>query len=83
MLIDKFSHSIADAFSSRLDTDLDAFRERHCGPGKGTWLVADYEAGDVVFHDVFQIHAAATNQDPEGKIVRLVLTHADLSHADN
>ncbi|KIW64175.1 hypothetical protein PV04_09128 [Phialophora macrospora] len=32
------------------------------------WLVADYEAGDVVFHLPFTIHTAAANDDPGGRI---------------
>lgn len=32
------------------------------------WLVADYEAGDVVLHTPFMIHASTTNQDREGRI---------------
>jgi ectoine hydroxylase-related dioxygenase (phytanoyl-CoA dioxygenase family) len=34
------------------------------------WLVADYEAGDVVLHSPYTIHAATTNADPDG-IMRL------------
>ena len=26
------------------------------------WLIADYEAGDVVLHSPFMIHASTTNQ---------------------
>jgi phytanoyl-CoA hydroxylase len=32
------------------------------------WLVADYEAGDVVFHLPYTIHTAAANADPNGHI---------------
>lgn len=32
------------------------------------WLVADYEAGDVVLHTPFTIHASTTNQSPGGRI---------------
>ena len=32
------------------------------------WLVADYEAGDVVFHLPYTIHSAVANDDPEGRI---------------
>lgn len=32
------------------------------------WLVADYEAGDVVFHNPYLIHGAAKNEDPLGRI---------------
>jgi ectoine hydroxylase-related dioxygenase (phytanoyl-CoA dioxygenase family) len=34
------------------------------------WLVADYEAGDVVLHSPYMIHAATMNADPGG-IMRL------------
>jgi ectoine hydroxylase-related dioxygenase (phytanoyl-CoA dioxygenase family) len=32
------------------------------------WLVADYEAGDVVLHSPFMIHASTTNQDSAGRV---------------
>jgi len=32
------------------------------------WLVADYEAGDVVFHLPHTIHSAAANDDEDGRI---------------
>jgi phytanoyl-CoA hydroxylase len=32
------------------------------------WLVADYEAGDVVFHSPWMIHAASRNNDRDGRI---------------
>ncbi|KAE8453909.1 hypothetical protein EG329_007685 [Mollisiaceae sp. DMI_Dod_QoI] len=32
------------------------------------WLAADYEAGDVVFHHAFIVHASAVNEDEEGRI---------------
>lgn len=35
---------------------------------KKRWLVGNYEAGDVVFHNPYLIHGAVKNQDPEGKI---------------
>ncbi|KAM0715250.1 hypothetical protein Q7P37_008748 [Cladosporium fusiforme] len=39
--------------------------------GKGRkWLIADYEAGDVVFHDPFMVHTATVNQSEQG-IIRL------------
>lgn len=34
------------------------------------WLIADYEAGDVVLHSPFMIHAATLNESREG-IIRL------------
>lgn len=32
------------------------------------WLVADYEAGDVVLHSPYMIHAATCNDDPRGRL---------------
>lgn len=32
------------------------------------WLVADYEAGDIVLHSPFMIHASTTNQDTERRL---------------
>ena len=32
------------------------------------WLCADYEAGDVVIHSAYMIHAATVNGDPERRI---------------
>jgi ectoine hydroxylase-related dioxygenase (phytanoyl-CoA dioxygenase family) len=32
------------------------------------WLIADYEAGDVVLHSPYMIHAATANDDPAGRI---------------
>lgn len=36
--------------------------------GEKRWLVANYEAGDVVFHNPFRIHTSTMNEDREGKI---------------
>jgi ectoine hydroxylase-related dioxygenase (phytanoyl-CoA dioxygenase family) len=30
------------------------------------WLIADYEAGDMMVHSAYMIHAATTNEDPNG-----------------
>ena len=32
------------------------------------WQAADYEAGDVVLHSPFMIHASTMNEDPDGRI---------------
>jgi ectoine hydroxylase-related dioxygenase (phytanoyl-CoA dioxygenase family) len=32
------------------------------------WLVADYEAGDIVLHSPFMIHASTTNQSADGRL---------------
>ena len=34
------------------------------------WLIADYEAGDIVLHSPFMIHASTTNRD-SGRRLRL------------
>jgi len=31
---------------------------------KSRWLIADYEAGDMVIHSPYMIHAATLNRDP-------------------
>jgi phytanoyl-CoA hydroxylase len=35
---------------------------------KRKWLIAEYEAGDVIFHNPFMVHASCKNKDPENKI---------------
>lgn len=35
---------------------------------KKRWLIAEYEAGDVMFHSPFLVHASCKNMDPENKI---------------
>jgi phytanoyl-CoA hydroxylase len=32
------------------------------------WLIANYQAGDIVFHHPYSIHASCSNEDPEGRI---------------
>ena len=32
------------------------------------WLIADYEAGDIVLHSPYMIHAATCNDDPAGRL---------------
>ena len=44
--------------------DLPALADRL----RARWLVADYQAGDVVLHSPFMIHASTTNQDAGGRI---------------
>lgn len=41
------------------------FGQQH---GNRAWLVTDYEAGDVVFHDPFVIHSSTRNEDPQRSI---------------
>ena len=63
--IDAFNQFMSkDGFISH---DAQEFRETYNG-GKGRWLVGDYEAGDVVFHNPWMIHAATRNEDKEGRI---------------
>ncbi|KAH6887517.1 hypothetical protein B0T10DRAFT_562732 [Thelonectria olida] len=32
------------------------------------WLIAEYEAGDVIFHNPYMVHASCKNKDPNDKI---------------
>jgi ectoine hydroxylase-related dioxygenase (phytanoyl-CoA dioxygenase family) len=32
------------------------------------WLIADYEAGDIMLHSPYTIHAAPANRDPENRL---------------
>ena len=47
-----------------LNTDLPALADR----ADSRWLVADYEAGDVVVHTAYMVHAATLNVDPHRRI---------------
>ncbi|KAJ5132633.1 hypothetical protein N7448_006791 [Penicillium atrosanguineum] len=44
------------------------FQAAHSAFGTHKWLVTNYEAGDVVFHDPYSIHASGRNEDPAGRI---------------
>lgn len=44
--------------------DLPAMAERF----NTRWLAADYEAGDMVVHSAYMIHASTANTDPAGRI---------------
>lgn len=44
--------------------DVQEFAQRN----ERNWLFGNYEAGDVVFHDSFMIHASCTNFDPHDAI---------------
>ena len=35
---------------------------------KRKWVIGNYEAGDVVFHNPYLIHGAVKNEDPLGRI---------------
>jgi ectoine hydroxylase-related dioxygenase (phytanoyl-CoA dioxygenase family) len=50
--------------SGWLDKNLDALAEKY----GLRWLAADYEAGDVVVHGPYTIHAATMNVDPAGRM---------------
>ena len=50
--------------SGWLTKDLPALAERL----DSRWLIADYEAGDMVVHGAFIIHAATSNTCPQGRI---------------
>ena len=47
-----------------LTKDLPALAER----ADARWLVADYQAGDVVVHSAYTIHAALTNKHPDRRM---------------
>lgn len=57
-------HMNKDGFLSH---DAEEFGRMKAG-GKLRWLVGDYEAGDVVFHKPYMIHAATKNEDELGRI---------------
>jgi phytanoyl-CoA hydroxylase len=46
--------------------DAVAYQREH-GPGR-CWLVANYEAGDVVFHNPWMVHCASMNMSDTGHI---------------
>ncbi|KAL9614429.1 MAG: hypothetical protein Q9167_001100 [Letrouitia subvulpina] len=54
----------------QLSQDAGDFHANEAG-GEGLWLASNYEAGDVVFHDPFMIHASSRNLDQEGGRIRL------------
>jgi ectoine hydroxylase-related dioxygenase (phytanoyl-CoA dioxygenase family) len=47
-----------------LTKDLPTLAEK----ADGRWLVADYEAGDMVIHSAYTIHAATDNTDAQGRM---------------
>jgi ectoine hydroxylase-related dioxygenase (phytanoyl-CoA dioxygenase family) len=47
-----------------LSNDLSELAERI----NGRWLLADYEAGDMVVHSAYMIHASTANIDRQGRI---------------
>lgn len=42
--------------------------QTHNGKPGRHWLVAGYEAGDVVFHDPYIVHASSRNEGTDGRI---------------
>ncbi|PYH90168.1 hypothetical protein BO71DRAFT_452963 [Aspergillus ellipticus CBS 707.79] len=44
------------------------FASGHASFGTQKWLVTDYEAGDVVFHLPYSVHASGRNEDAAGRI---------------
>lgn len=49
----------------QLSDDAGDFTMKH---GRHRWLAGNFEAGDVVFHDPYAIHASSFNEDKSGKI---------------
>ena len=49
-----------------MTADLPKLADEH----DARWLIADYEAGDVVVHTAHTVHAALDNRDP-GNTIRL------------
>ncbi|KAJ4141835.1 hypothetical protein NW754_014625 [Fusarium falciforme] len=47
---------------------LDKNASRFGNKWSRAWLVGAYEAGDVVFHTPYTIHAGAKNRSPEGRV---------------
>jgi ectoine hydroxylase-related dioxygenase (phytanoyl-CoA dioxygenase family) len=47
-----------------ISTNLVEMAERF----QSRWLIADYEAGDMVIHSPYMIHAATQNHDPLGRM---------------
>ena len=52
--------------AASITADLPGLAEKH----DARWLVADYQAGDVVVHSAHIVHAALDNVDPDG-VIRL------------
>jgi ectoine hydroxylase-related dioxygenase (phytanoyl-CoA dioxygenase family) len=47
-----------------ISKDLPALAQRF----GSRWLIADYQAGDIMLHSPYMIHAATTNQDSQGRL---------------
>lgn len=59
----QLSHDIAE-----LTQDIASGRFAGRRPKPRRWIVGNYEAGDVVFHNPYMIHGALKNEDPQGRI---------------
>ena len=57
----QLSHNVTDFTKDLENGSFGAKRKRR-------WLVGNYEAGDIVFHNPHLIHGAVKNQDPQGRI---------------
>lgn len=56
------------ARDGQLSHDVEALGRQLFPDSKHRWLVANYEAGDVVFHNSYMIHGACKNEDPQGRV---------------
>ena len=61
----QLSHNV-DELTRELEAG--AFGGGAKGGKRRRWLVGDFQAGDVVFHNPYLIHGAVKNEDPEGRI---------------
>ena len=50
------------------ELDRDILAGAFGGGKRRKWLVANFEAGDVVFHNPYMIHGEIKNEDPKGRI---------------
>lgn len=60
--INAYNRNMAD--TGWITKDLPSLADRL----KARWLLADYEAGDMVVHSAYMIHAATENRDPSRRI---------------
>lgn len=55
--------------ANMMDTGMLDNGPKHFGEQMGCrWLAAEYEAGDVVLHSPFSVHASTVNHDVNGRI---------------
>jgi ectoine hydroxylase-related dioxygenase (phytanoyl-CoA dioxygenase family) len=60
--INAFNKNMSE--SGWLSKDLPTIADRM----SGRWLMADYEAGDMMVHSPYMIHASTVNEDPQGRM---------------